>query len=606
MPTTTFMESGTDATGGFEFFAGTSGTVASDTVNFVTGSRSIKCTSGAAGAVSRVSTIDSLIFLGGGGTGKGRVSFSVRIGSYPTSGTLRIFQAAIVSFNNSAVNLSITTAGVLQLFDSAGTQIGSNGATLATGTWYRITFTVTNDSLPKLSVFVDAALSIGPTTVTGTVGQDTCFFGWLTASVGNSLIVNIDNIYIDDSSAGTDIGNVQVAALAPVATNTNNFDTTIGSGANRWDFVDEVPLSTTNGLQHAATSDVQENFGLPTQSAAGLTGATLIARQAWVWAKRTIPPIGLVQEGWVTSSKSAGTTLALSPSGLTANNTILIAFSMDSATGTVSCTDNATIPNAYTVDVDVNGGGTGTTCRTCIIRANLVTITSLTTITITHPSVTARAAVASEFSGIDLLTPLDKSAGVAGSSTAASSGATAATTVADEVIWGAIGREDDITGTPFGTIGTGMTPDQIVILSQGTTGGGAASNMSVLSMYAIQTATNAQTADSTVTNGDWTACVACYKCSPAGGSGVGTPKLMDNGSESAVTLATTAALYSLITDSASWPSNAAGIGMRSSAASPDTFLYECGTQIAYIPAVGAAKIPYDVAHSPQHQATMAT
>lgn len=61
-------------------------------------------------------------------------------------------------------------------------------------------------------------------------------------------------------------------------------------------------------------------------------------------------------------------------------------------------------------------------------------------------------------------------------------------------------------------------------------------------------------------------------------------KIMDNGTETAVTLTTTSALYTLITDSASYPSNAAGIGARSST-TPNTFLYECGTLIAYKPSI---------------------
>jgi hypothetical protein len=62
---------------------------------------------------------------------------------------------------------------------------------------------------------------------------------------------------------------------------------------------------------------------------------------------------------------------------------------------------------------------------------------------------------------------------------------------------------------------------------------------------------------------------------------------MDNGTESAITLTGTPALYTKITDSATYPTNAAGIGMRSTGAAVDTFLYEAGTLIAYKPGAGA-------------------
>ncbi len=69
----------------------------------------------------------------------------------------------------------------------------------------------------------------------------------------------------------------------------------------------------------------------------------------------------------------------------------------------------------------------------------------------------------------------------------------------------------------------------------------------------------------------------------------GTPKLMDNGSESAITLTTSAAIYTVTTDSASYPSNAAGIGMRSSNSANDVFLYDCGVMVAYIEGHPAVK-----------------
>lgn len=66
----------------------------------------------------------------------------------------------------------------------------------------------------------------------------------------------------------------------------------------------------------------------------------------------------------------------------------------------------------------------------------------------------------------------------------------------------------------------------------------------------------------------------------AGGSG--TPGIMNNGSVTAKTLTASPALYTVITDSASYPSNTDGIGMRSSGTTDDVFLYECGTLIAYL------------------------
>ena len=67
----------------------------------------------------------------------------------------------------------------------------------------------------------------------------------------------------------------------------------------------------------------------------------------------------------------------------------------------------------------------------------------------------------------------------------------------------------------------------------------------------------------------------------------GTPGITDNGPTTAITLTTASKLYTVLTDSASYPSDVSGIGMRSAGVAADaTDLFECGTLIAYIPGAG--------------------
>jgi len=287
------------------------------------------------------------------------------------------------------------------------------------------------------------------------------------------------------------------------------------------------------------------------------------------------------------NSKTAGTTLVIGLSTgnvptLAVGDTVLISFAMDGATGTVSATDNASTPNTYVVDVDKAAASPSTSnVRGCIIRAYMANTTSLTQITITHPSVTARAASYEVFIGINQTTPLDKTVSAVGSGTAPSSGATATTSQANEVIFGAFAYEGPLADT--GVVGTGMTPDGYAPFTwNATSGSGAVSNVCAPHFYALQTATNAQTADGTgFQSSDWVAMCATYK---SVGTGVGTPKLMNNGTEgSALTLTAAAAAYMNIVDGGGYPNNPAAVGMRSSNDEPDTFMYECGMLIAYIP-----------------------
>ncbi|GEM_PF-6977796 len=69
----------------------------------------------------------------------------------------------------------------------------------------------------------------------------------------------------------------------------------------------------------------------------------------------------------------------------------------------------------------------------------------------------------------------------------------------------------------------------------------------------------------------------------ATGSQTTAASIIDNGSETAITLTATPAIYTVTTYSATYPSNANGIGMRAIDGTYDTYFYEGGTLIAYIP-----------------------
>src|SRR5437867_3359968 len=119
---------------------------------------------------------------------------------------------------------------------------------------------------------------------------------------------------------------------------------------------------------------------------------------------------------------------------------------MDPNTGTVSATD--TQGNTYTVDKDnnINSGAT-TGVRTVVLSAHVKTaLVSGNTVTITHPSVTARAASACYVGGLATVSRVDQTAS-GGSTNAAASGATASATTlyANEFIIGAVGIENSST-----------------------------------------------------------------------------------------------------------------------------------------------------------------
>src|SRR5207237_689095 len=117
----------------------------------------------------------------------------------------------------------------------------------------------------------------------------------------------------------------------------------------------------------------------------------------------------------------------------------------------VSCADNR--GNTYTVDANVANGSGTSGVRTAILSArNVVALAQGDVISCAHSSASARVLSANEFSGIASASPVDKTKTGTGSSTLPSSGSTATTTQAVELLFGAIGVEGAAAETfTFGT-----------------------------------------------------------------------------------------------------------------------------------------------------------
>jgi hypothetical protein len=96
-----------------------------------------------------------------------------------------------------------------------------------------------------------------------------------------------------------------------------------------------------------------------------------------------------------------------------AGNRVIVSFAFNPASGTVSCSDSG--GNSYAIDKDITNGSGTTGVRTVIASAHVTTaLISGNTITCTHPSVTARALSANEFSGVAATSAIDKSASATG------------------------------------------------------------------------------------------------------------------------------------------------------------------------------------------------
>lgn len=199
------------------------------------------------------------------------------------------------------------------------------------------------------------------------------------------------------------------------------------------------------------------------------------------------------------SSKTSGTSLVLTVNKtVTPGNDIFVAFASDPASGTYSVTDS--LGNTYTsVAVDLTGSGTSGV-RTQFLRATVggAGVATLNSITISHPSLAARGAIAVEFSGVGAVraTGIDNFSSTHNQMQAYPTGAGAEnpgvldTPVVGELWIGAFGIEGGATSFAAVTVSGGV-PAQEPTIEQRTTGGASGTNIATGLLYWIaDTTTN--------------------------------------------------------------------------------------------------------------------
>ena len=222
-----------------------------------------------------------------------RISFYLRVDTRP-SATNTIMVVSLTAFGSTVVRIRLTSTGVLQLWENS-VQIGSNGSTLSTATWYRLclAYTITSTTVNQFRLFKNGVsdISVSNATITNIAAADLVIGN---ASGSTVTVMYTSDHYVDSSTALTDTGDVWVTAKRPFANGTTNgFTTQIGSGGSGYGSghapqVNERPLSTTNGWSMVgAGSAVTEEYSIENAATGdfNLTGATIVDFRGWIDAK---------------------------------------------------------------------------------------------------------------------------------------------------------------------------------------------------------------------------------------------------------------------------------------------------------------------------------
>ncbi len=308
-----FLEPGGDADFGIGLWNTESGAPAIVT-DFVHGThiKSIQYRPNAAADTLSTLEFGSLVADAGG-----RVSIYVYFVALP-SATATLFGIEKTGGTGVVARIRMTSAGVLQLWDSAA-QKGSNGSTLSTGVWYRLSFawTIASSTVNELRLFKDSIsdISVTNTTLTNVTSAD-FFIG--NGSGNTSLDYRSSDHYIDDSTALTDPGNIWVTAKRPNANGTTNgYTTQIGAGGSGYGSghspqVNERANSDVNGWSVVSVaSAITEEYNIESvsQGDIDITGATIVDYMGWLRTKALNAETGQIIVNNVNSNISITTAI---------------------------------------------------------------------------------------------------------------------------------------------------------------------------------------------------------------------------------------------------------------------------------------------------------
>jgi hypothetical protein len=556
-----FQEPGTDATFDFSFYAATAGTVASTSLAH-TGPRAIELNTNNPAVNASVSTPTG-IFADAGR----RLSFWFRFDTNP--GANRVFFDLL---NGSAANvgqLRLNAVSALNFFPTGSASSTSGTTVLDPNTWYRITlaYTITNTTTWRFEVYLNGSveISIDSTGTLTNTGTSQGVFR-IPATWGTSTKVWFDDIYIDDGTDYSDTGDVRVTAKLPIAENVNGFDTAVGAarGATDYTNVNERGLSETNGWEH-------RGVGFVAAGALQSTTTNTCTITAPACSVNDILIAFLYTNSNIAISAPDGTWTEISQ----ANNTSTMRHAIFWKRATASGGNfSFTRVSGTVLFAGIIGAWKG--CRTDAtpIDATAATVSgNASSDTVTYadfnPTESNAFVIAAGFYANDLTTA-GAFSGTDPTCTnridvETSTGADCSIFVYDGVSSGA--------ATGARTHSTTSTADAV--------------NTGVLFGLVPQAQENytleaASVGDVNLTGQTLLGRTAWLWGKASATTGSPTAAIVDDGGTTSITLTTSSALYTAITTSASYPSNAAGIGMRSTGTVNDTFLYECGTIISYI------------------------
>ncbi len=311
--TTTFLESGSDATQDLSFYNTVNVGSTSATDQSHTGPRSVKSSTGAGPANGFVRTPAAILADSGS-----QISVWFRYDTAPAAASAFVSAQSVAGAG--IFNVGLNTNGTLILTPVGIT--GVSGTTvLAANTWYRISLSyyITNTTTWAAKVYINGGQEISMNVGTlAVVNASLVQFGY-NLGAGANRNSWVDDIYVATGGASSasqpDTGDIRVTAKRPFANGTlNEWTTQIGSGGSGYGSghapqVNERPLSTTNGwsIQNVAKKVEEYTIESSDQGDVNITGFPIVDYTGWVLKKTSATTTGNIIVNGVATGITVGT-----------------------------------------------------------------------------------------------------------------------------------------------------------------------------------------------------------------------------------------------------------------------------------------------------------
>lgn len=220
------------------------------------------------------------------GTTSGRININIYVTAYPSSlNTMAVLTQT--GLGTAVLELKMNTDGTIQLWNSSTAQIGVSTAAIPLNRWVRVTllYSLTSTTVNQIILLINGQTTnnLTNTTLTAVTPVDLL---WGNIS-GNGQQFYTSDIYIDDSAAMTDPGDIWITARRPFSNGSLNQFATAGSasayGTGHASYVNERPLNTTDKLTVTPVAVQTEEYTVEAKNNGDvdISLATIIDYVAW-------------------------------------------------------------------------------------------------------------------------------------------------------------------------------------------------------------------------------------------------------------------------------------------------------------------------------------